>query len=108
MAAGNRSEGAQGLSLISPPLIYSLLILAAPLLTIVAYSFLKDGYLTVIREFTLENYFAVWTDPIFHKIMLRSLMVAGLVTLVTVLLAFPWPTSCPSSSRPRRRHCGFS
>lgn len=89
MAAGNRSEAAQGLTLISPPLIYSLLILAAPLLTIVAYSFLKDGYLTVIREFTLENYAAVWSDPIFHKIMLRSLVVAALVTLVTVLLAFP-------------------
>ncbi|UXU74607.1 MULTISPECIES: ABC transporter permease [unclassified Paracoccus (in: a-proteobacteria)] len=89
MASANRSQAAQGLTLIAPPLGYAVLVLAAPLLTILAYSFFKDGYLTVIREFTLENYRAVWSDPIFHKIMLRSLAVAGMVTLVTVLLAFP-------------------
>ncbi len=89
MASGNRSQAAQGYSLIAPPFGYALLVLAAPLLTIFAYSFFKDGYLTIIREFTLENYVAVWTDPIFHKILLRSLGVAALVTLVTVVLAFP-------------------
>jgi len=89
MASGNRSQTAQGLTLIAPPLGYAVLVLAAPLLTILAYSFFKDGYLTVIREFTLENYRAVWADPIFHKILLRSLAVAGLVTLATVVLAFP-------------------
>lgn len=89
MASGNRSQAAQGLTLVAPPLAYAVLVLAAPLLTILAYSFFKDGYLTVIREFTLENYRAVWSDPIFHKIMLRSLGVAALVTLVTVALAFP-------------------
>ncbi|AGT08746.1 ABC transporter permease [Paracoccus aminophilus] len=89
MAAGHRSEARQGLALISPPLIYSILVLAVPLATILAYSFLKDGYLVVIREFTFENYIAVWGDPIFYKIMSRSLIVAALVTLTTVVLAFP-------------------
>ncbi|MDS9468379.1 ABC transporter permease [Paracoccus sp. MBLB3053] len=89
MASGNRSQSAQGLTLIAPPLGYAMLVLAAPLLTILAYSFLKDGYLTVIREFTFENYRAVLSDPIVRTIMLRSLLVAALVTLVTVALAFP-------------------
>ena len=89
MASGNRSQAMQGLTLIAPPLGYAVLVLAAPLLTVLAYSFFKDGYLTIIREFTLENYVAVLKDPIFHKIMLRSLGVAALVTLVTVVLAFP-------------------
>lgn len=89
MASGNRSQTAQGMALVAPPLGYAVLVLAAPLLTILAYSFFKDEYLTVIREFTLENYRAVWSDPIFHKIMLRSLGVAALVTLATVVLAFP-------------------
>ncbi|TWI38003.1 ABC transporter permease [Paracoccus sulfuroxidans] len=89
MAAGNRSEAAQGLTLVAPPFAYALLVLGAPLLTLLAYSFFKDGYLTIIYEFTLENYLAVWSDPIFHKIMLRSLGVAALVTVVTVALAFP-------------------
>ncbi|WP_199261740.1 ABC transporter permease [Paracoccus binzhouensis] len=103
MAAGNRSQAAQGLTLIAPPLAYAVLILAAPLLTILAYSFFKDGYLTVIREFTLENYRAVWSDPIFHKIMLRSLGVAALVTLVTVVLAFPVAYFLSFAVDPRRK-----
>lgn len=89
MAMSQTSEARQGLRLISVPLIYALLVLVVPLLTIVAFSFLKDGYLTIIREFTLENYKAAWIDPQLRVIMLRSLLVAGLVTLVTVVIAFP-------------------
>ncbi|MFD1882451.1 ABC transporter permease [Paracoccus pacificus] len=84
-----RSEAAQGLTMIAPPLGYALLVLAAPLATILAYSFFRDGYLVVEPAFTLENYKIVWTDPIYRSVMLRSLIVSGLVTLVTVLLAFP-------------------
>lgn len=75
--------------MVAPPLGYAVLILAAPLLTILAYSFFQDGYLTVIRDFTFQNYIAVWSDPIFHRIMTRSLLVSALVTVITVLLAFP-------------------
>ncbi len=89
MATANGPEAAQGLRMVAPPFLYAILLLAVPLLTILAYSFFKDGYLTVIREFTLENYAAVWADPIFRTILLRSLIVAGMVTLATVLLAFP-------------------
>lgn len=83
------SEAANGLLLVSPTAIYAILLLAGPLLTIFAYSFFKDGYLTVIREFTFGNYLATWQDPIFRAILIRSLMVSGLVTLATVVLAFP-------------------
>lgn len=83
------TEAGQGLRMIAPPLLYAVLMLAIPLLTILTYSFLTDGYQTIIREFTLQNYRAVWADPIFRTLMLRSLWVAGLVTLVTVVLAFP-------------------
>ncbi|WBU63070.1 ABC transporter permease [Paracoccus aerodenitrificans] len=83
------AEARQGLKMVSPPLIYAVLMLAAPLMTILAYSFFRDGYLEVVREFTLDNYRTVIADPVFHKIMLRSLLVAMLVTLATVVLAFP-------------------
>lgn len=89
MASASGSESAQGLRIVAPPLIYALLMLAVPLLTIVAFSFFKDGYQTIVREFTFENYRAVWADPIFRTLMLRSLLVAGMVTVVTVALAFP-------------------
>lgn len=83
------AEARAGLGLISPPFLYALLVLAAPLLTILATSFLTDGYLEIIREPTLENYAQVFTDPIVRVVMTRSLIVAAVVTLVTVLLAFP-------------------
>ena len=86
---GLDAQARQGYALIAPPFLYALLILAAPLLTILAYSFLTDGYLTVVRDFTWANYVQVWTDPIVRTVMLRSLLVSALVTLVTVALAFP-------------------
>ncbi|OCX67009.1 spermidine/putrescine ABC transporter permease [Thioclava sp. SK-1] len=84
-----RREAKQGYVMIAPTLIYALVLLAAPLLTILAFSFFKDGYLTVIREVTLANYIAVWTDPIFRAILLRSLCVAVMVTALTVGTAYP-------------------
>jgi spermidine/putrescine transport system permease protein len=86
---GLDAQARQGYALIAPPFLYALLVLAAPLLTILTYSFLTDGYLEVVRDFTMANYVQVWTDPIVRTIMMRSLMVSALVTLVTVLLAFP-------------------
>ena len=84
-----RSERASGLALVSPPLLYALLLLAAPLGTLVTYSFLTDGYLTVLWEFTFSNYVEAWSDPLYRAVMLRSLGVAMAVTAVTVILAFP-------------------
>lgn len=83
------AQARQGYALIAPPFLYALLILAAPLLTILAYSFMTDGYLEVVRDFTWSNYAQVWSDPIVRQVMMRSLFVSALVTLVTVALAFP-------------------
>ncbi|RLL71043.1 ABC transporter permease [Paenirhodobacter hankyongi] len=84
-----RSEAVNGYLMISPTLIYAILLLAAPLVTLVAYSFFTDGYLVVIPEFTTANYSQAWSDPIFRAILTRSVIVSALVTLVTVVLAFP-------------------
>ncbi len=85
----SRSEAASGLLLVSPPALYALVMLAAPLGLLVTYSFLTDGYLTVIWDFTLSNYAEAWSDPLYRAVMLRSLGVAMAVTAVTVILAFP-------------------
>lgn len=103
MAARRNSEAAQGAALIAPPFLYALAVLAAPLVTILTYSFFRDGYLEVIREFTLDNYRQIFADPIVHKIMLRSLGVAAMVTLVTVILAFPVAYFISFMVRPERK-----
>lgn len=84
-----QTEAANGLLMVSPTALYAILMLAAPLGTIVLYSFLTDGYLEIIREFTLANYIEAWTNELYRSVMIRSLGVAMTVTLVTVVLAFP-------------------
>ena len=83
------TEAASGLALISPTAIYAILLLAAPLATIVLYSFMTDGDLKVIWDFNLSNYIETWTDRVYRSIMLRSLAISISVTLVTVVLAYP-------------------
>lgn len=75
--------------MVSPTAVYALLMLAAPLGTILLYSFLTDGYLEIIRDFTFANYIEAWTNELYRSVMIRSLGVSMTVTLVTVLLAFP-------------------
>lgn len=83
------SEAANGLLMVSPTAVYALLMLAAPLGTIVLYSFLTDGYLEIIRDFTFANYVEAWTNELYRSVMIRSLGVSMTVTFVTVVLAFP-------------------
>lgn len=101
--AASGTETGQGLRMIAPPLLYAVLMLAIPLLTILTFSFIRDGYQLVIWEFTLENYRAVWADQIFRALMLRSLGVAMLVTLATVVLAFPVAYFLSFVVAPRRK-----
>ncbi|MFN3938058.1 MAG: ABC transporter permease [Gemmobacter sp.] len=98
-----RSEAAQGLLLVSPPALYAVLLLAAPLGMLLLYSFLTDGYLTIIWELTTSNYVEAWTDPLVRTVMLRSLGVALAVTVVTVLLAFPVAYFVSFHVRPERK-----
>ena len=113
MARKSRSgvdpEVKSGLLMVSPTALFALAMLAGPLATILAYSFMADGYLTVIPDFQLCNYIGtchsydmqngelvqgksylgVFSDPLTTTLLLRSLFVSAMVTLVTVLLAFP-------------------
>ncbi|MFT6933169.1 MAG: spermidine/putrescine transport system permease protein [Paracoccaceae bacterium] len=79
----------RGLVLVAPPFLYALLLLAAPLAAIVLFSFWTQDFLTVDRTFTLANYREALTDPLYAELMSRSLRIAGSVTIVTVLTAFP-------------------
>ncbi|WP_083098467.1 ABC transporter permease [Pseudophaeobacter leonis] len=83
------SEGRRGLTLISPPLMFAIALLAAPLLMVVAFSFWTQNYLDIDRSFSLANYHEAWTKPIYQALMMRSLRISVLVTVVTVLFAFP-------------------
>ncbi|MBC7284418.1 ABC transporter permease [Hoeflea sp.] len=84
-----QSETGKGWLTISPPLIYAMLLLIGPIIVIIANSFWSQDYLTIDRTFTLENYKAALTEPIYRDLLMRSLFVSVTVAFVTVILAYP-------------------
>ncbi|WP_072856126.1 ABC transporter permease [Loktanella atrilutea] len=79
----------RGIKLLGLPFTYALLLLALPLGAIVLFSFWTQDFMTVDTTFTTRNYQEIWNSPIYGLLLRRSLMVSGIVTLVTVLLAYP-------------------
>lgn len=89
LARIRRSEAASGLAIISPTAIYAILLLAAPLVTVLLFSVLTSENGRILWDFTSQNYETVVTHPIYRAIMMRSLNVSMWVTLATVVLAYP-------------------
>lgn len=96
-------EARQGLLLVSPTLIYALLLLATPLAAIAAFSFWTQDFLTIDRTLTLANYREVLTEPLYRLLISRSVLIAGSVTIATVLLAFPIAYFVSFHVRPERK-----
>jgi len=84
-----RSEAGIGYLLASPALLVILAALAVPVGLLVLYSFWTQNYVTLDTTLTLDNYRTIADRPIYHAVMLRSIAIAGLVTVLTVLLAYP-------------------
>lgn len=78
-----------GLALISPAVLYAVLLLAAPIAVVIAHSFWTQTYLTIDHTPTLDNYRVALTDPMYRDLLARSIGISVLVSIVTVLLAYP-------------------
>lgn len=103
-AKWRRSEGAQGLLMVSPTFIFAVLLLAVPLFTVFTLSFWTQIYLDLDTTLTWANYRKVWNidnwgwswpaiqnwaNNIYPTLMGRSLKISILVTALTVALAYP-------------------
>lgn len=82
-------DGWSGLKLVSPPFIYSILMLAAPLVLVFLLSLWTQNYLELDRTFTTANYKEAISEKLYQTLMIRSLIISGIVTAVTVILAYP-------------------
>ena len=96
-------EAARGWSLTAPPALYALLLLAIPLGTIFAFTFWTQDFLTIERTWTLANYREALTDPLYRQLLIRSVWIAGAVTLATVVAAFPVAYFVSFRVRPERK-----
>ena len=86
---GQAGTARTGLLLVAPPLVYAVGLLAAPMAMILLFSFWTQDFLTVDTTLTLDNYREAFRDPIYAELMARSIWISGIVTLITVVLAFP-------------------
>jgi len=84
-----RSESARGLALLSPTMAIMFAALAAPLVLLALYSFWTQKGLDVDTSFTLHQYTSAFGRASFRALFYRSLWISSIVTVVTVLLAYP-------------------
>lgn len=84
-----RSDAAKGYVLLSPVMITMVILLAAPLILLVVYSFWTQVGLQVDTTFTTDRYNDVIGKQSYHDIFWRTIGTSSLVTLVTVALAYP-------------------
>lgn len=76
--------------LITPVIIYSVFLIALPLIYILILSFLKnDFYGGIINEFTLNNYISL-LDVVYIKVFLKSFLIALITTAICILISYPF------------------
>lgn len=76
---------------ITIPVAWLLLVLAAPLgiVVLIAFALPSDGIPPYSIGFTFENFWLVASDPLYLDALLRSMRVAGISTVICLLLGFP-------------------
>ena len=76
--------------LITPVIIYSVFLIALPLIYIFMLSFLKnDFYGGIINEVTFSNYLALF-DAVYIKVFLKSFLIALITTTICILISYPF------------------
>lgn len=89
MVISLKTDAAKGYALSAPATLYVGMLVAVPLILMVANSFWTQEYITIDRTFSLANYHEAFNDPLIRLLLVRSVFIAGCVTLLTVLLAYP-------------------
>ena len=74
---------------VGTPIGYMLLLFVAPMLVFLIYSFWYLKGFHIVREWTLQNYIEVATNPTYIKLIIRSIGMGLAAALLTVLLSYP-------------------
>ncbi|MCP4072898.1 MAG: ABC transporter permease [Hyphomicrobiales bacterium] len=89
MAIQLKSEASKGMALSAPATLYVGLLVAVPLGILIVYSFWTQSYVDIDRTLTWANYIEAFQDPLVRHLIVRTIIIAGLVTIATVVLAYP-------------------
>ena len=89
MRLATRNKLASG-AVLSLPLMWTFLFLFVPYAILFVYSFWEKKFPTFVPAFQFGNYLTLVTDPQHLGVLLRSVKIAGLVSLLSMLLAYPY------------------
>lgn len=78
-----------GYVLVSPAFLFMSAGIAVPVIFMVLISFWTQTSFDLVPNFTFENYLALTERGIYIRLFLKTILVAGTVAAVTVILAFP-------------------
>lgn len=86
---GSRLASGERLVLTGPGLLYLTVFMAVPLVLVLVYAFFQRGrFGGIVWKPTLENFVRA-LDPIYVSVLGNSLVIAGITTLLAVLLGYP-------------------
>lgn len=72
-----------------PGLLYITAFMTVPVLLVLTYSFFTRGrFGGVLYEFTLDNYARAF-EPVYVRVFLTSLVIAGITTILALLIGYP-------------------
>lgn len=74
--------------LIKPYVAWMALFIVLPMLFIVLYAFTTPGNSVISLQFTLDN-FKKFFDPVFIKVLWESIRIAGITTLICLIIGYP-------------------
>ena len=75
--------------LVYPYMVWAGILIIIPMLIILFYAFTKEGNSVLTVKFTLDNFKRFFSDPIFIKVLGRSLLIALVTTVVCILIGYP-------------------
>jgi|DewCreStandDraft_5_1066085.scaffolds.fasta_scaffold14922_2 spermidine/putrescine transport system permease protein len=79
----------QGLTLMSPSLVYLIIFMILPMILVIILSFLTRGpYGDIVYRVNVENYIRL-VDPLYLRILGYSLSTATFTTILTILVGYP-------------------
>ena len=72
-----------------PPLLWVGLFLLLPYALMFAHSFwlVRDGF--IVHQWNIQNYTRLISNPLYASVFLRTIRIAGSVTLLSILLGYP-------------------
>jgi spermidine/putrescine transport system permease protein len=73
----------------APPLAWVAIFLIAPYAFLLCFSLWTVQSQTIVHHWNLNNYRQLIQNPVYFQVLLRSMRIAGTVTLISLLLSFP-------------------